>query len=140
MKHGPNKRQWSKKLTKQKVLGVLLALKKGPYGYKHGCNSPANTESPIATTAKSLKELTMKAKHRSKSKLLRTSNTKTWNLRNIQKVFKPWKLLKMSHLNFWILAISTNFCPIKIDLSGNTVWPQASGFQKLAKMDHFWHF
>ena len=51
-----------------------------------------------------------------------------------------WKLLKMSHLNFWILAFSTNFCPIKTDLSGNTVWPQASGFQKLAKMDHFWHF
>ena len=51
-----------------------------------------------------------------------------------------WKLLKMSHLNFWSLAFSTNFCPIKIDLSGNTVWPQASGFQKLAKMDHFEHF
>ena len=31
-------------------------------------------------------------------------------------------------LNFWILAFSINFCPIKIDLSGNTVWPQASGF------------
>ena len=41
---------------------------------------------------------------------------------------------------FWILAFFTNFCPIKTDLSGNTVWPQASGFQKLAKMDHFWHF
>ena len=51
-----------------------------------------------------------------------------------------WKLLKMSHLNFWILTFSTNFCPMKTDLSGNTVWPQASGFQKLAKMDHFWHF
>ena len=34
-----------------------------------------------------------------------------------------WKLLKMSHLNFWILAFSTNFCLIKIDLSDNTVWP-----------------
>ena len=35
------------------------------------------------------------------------------------------------------------FCPIKIDLSANTVWPvwpQDSGFKKLAKMDHFWHF
>ena len=40
-------------------------------------------------------------------------------------------------LNF---GISTNFCPFKTDLSGNTVWPQASGFQKLAKMHHFWHF
>ena len=51
-----------------------------------------------------------------------------------------WKLLKMSHLNVSILASSTNFCPIKTDLSGNTVWPQALGFQKLAKMDHFWPF
>ena len=25
-------------------------------------------------------------------------------------------------------------------LSGNTVWPQVSGFQNLAQMDHFWHF
>ena len=41
---------------------------------------------------------------------------------------------------FLILAFFTNFCPIKTDLSGNTVWPQASGFQKLAKMDHFRHF
>ena len=23
------------------------------------------------------------------------------------------------------------------DLSGNTVWPQVTGFQKLAKIDHF---
>ena len=51
-----------------------------------------------------------------------------------------WKLLKMSHLNFLILAFATNFCPIKTDLSGNTVWPQASGFQKFTKRDHFWHF
>ena len=28
-----------------------------------------------------------------------------------------------------------NFCPIKIDLFGNTVWPQATGFQKLSKME-----
>ena len=51
-----------------------------------------------------------------------------------------WKLLEISHLNFSILAFSTNFCPVKIDLSGNTVWPQASGFQKLAKMDNFLSF
>ena len=38
---------------------------------------------------------------------------------------------------FLNLAFSTKFCPIKTGLSGNTVWPQASGFQKLAKMDHF---
>ena len=39
-----------------------------------------------------------------------------------------------------IMAFFNNFCPIKSDLSGNTVWPQALGFQKLAKIDHFWHF
>ena len=41
---------------------------------------------------------------------------------------------------FDILAFSTNFCPIKIYLSGNTVWPQASGFQKLAKLTNFGDF
>ena len=51
-----------------------------------------------------------------------------------------WKLLKMSHLSFWILAFSINICPSKTDLSGNTVWPEASGFQKIVKMDYFWHF
>ena len=40
----------------------------------------------------------------------------------------------MSHLNF---VIFTNFCPIKIDLSGNTVWPQTSVFLKLAKLTIF---
>ena len=40
-------------------------------------------------------------------------------------------------LNF---DISTNFCPIKSELSGNTVWQQASDFQKFAKMDNFCHF
>ena len=45
-----------------------------------------------------------------------------------------------SKCRFLILAFFANFCPIKTDLSGNTVWPQALGFQKLAKMDNFWHF
>ena len=39
---------------------------------------------------------------------------------------------KVSHFN--------NFCPIKSDLSGNTVWQQASSFQKIAKIDYFCHF
>ena len=39
----------------------------------------------------------------------------------------------------WILAFSTSFWPIHTDLSGNSVLPQALGFQKLAKIDHFWH-
>ena len=34
----------------------------------------------------------------------------------------------------------TIICLIKSDLSGNTVWPQASGFQKIANMDNFWPF
>ena len=44
-----------------------------------------------------------------------------------------WKSRKMYHFNFWILAFSTHICPIEYDLSGNTIWPQASGSQKLAK-------
>ena len=32
------------------------------------------------------------------------------------------------------MAFSTNFCPIEIDLSGNTVWLQALCFQKLVKL------
>ena len=72
---------------------------------------------------------------------LRASKTQeTFTHEQLSSFHIIWKLLKMSHLNFWILAFSTNFCPIKTDLSGNTVWPQASDFQKLAKMDHFWHF
>ena len=47
-------------------------------------------------------------------------------------IHSAWKSPKMSHLSFWILAFSTNFWPIKTDLSGNPVWPQALGFQKLA--------
>ena len=41
--------------------------------------------------------------------------------------------LKMSHVYFSILAFFINFCPIKIDLSGDTVGPQTSVFKKLAK-------
>ena len=57
-----------------------------------------------------------------------------------QQVIIFWKLLKMSHLNFSILAFSTNFCPFKRYLSGFTVLLQVSGFQKLAKIDHFLAF
>ena len=46
----------------------------------------------------------------------------------------------MSHLNLDSLTFSTNFCLFKSSLSGNSVWPHASGFQKLAKMDHFLAF
>ena len=42
-----------------------------------------------------------------------------------EKFLIVWKSSKMSYLNFSILvlAVGTNFFPIKIDLSGNTVWP-----------------
>ena len=43
----------------------------------------------------------------------------------------------MSHLNFWILATSTNFCLIKTDLSGNTVWLQALEFKNSPKWTIF---
>ena len=56
----------------------------------------------------------------------------------IRTLFKNYSKCRM-----WVfgnLAFSTNFFPIKTNMSGNTVCPQASGFQKLAKMDHFWYF
>ena len=40
----------------------------------------------------------------------------------------------MSDLSFSILAFSANFCQIKANLSDNTVWPQALGYQKFVKM------
>ena len=40
---------------------------------------------------------------------------------------------------FLVLPFSTNFCLIKSDLYGYTVWLQASAFQNLSKLDHFWH-
>ena len=46
----------------------------------------------------------------------------------------------VAYVFFLVLAFFTNFCPIKSDLSGNTIRPKSSGFQKLAKIDYFWHF
>ena len=37
----------------------------------------------------------------------------------------------------WFSAILANFCPIKIGLSGNTVWPHISNFQKGSFFDIF---
>ena len=42
-------------------------------------------------------------------------------------IFMNFCPFKMSHLIFPISAFSTNFWPIKSDLSGNTVWPQTLG-------------
>ena len=43
--------------------------------------------------------------------------------------------LKCLICDFSNFGILTNFCPIKIDLSGNTIWLKTSDFHKLAKMD-----
>ena len=55
-----------------------------------------------------------------KSKILSTSLAFFFMSHNV------WKSPKMSHFEFF-----TNFCPIEIDLSGNTV------FWKIPKIDHF---
>ena len=103
-----------------------------------------NTIRALATNQKSLKWKTLiSSAYSVTQKNLGFSKTKSEKFKFSfckQKLKNVWKLLKMSHLNFWILPFSTNFCPFKTDLSGNTVWPQALDFQKLAKMEHFWHF
>ena len=43
----------------------------------------------------------------------------------------------MSHFSIYILATSTNFCPIQSDLSGNTVCPQAHVFKTSPKLTIF---
>ena len=42
-----------------------------------------------------------------------------------------------SRIDVFTLALSTNFCLIKIELSGNIVWLQTLGFKKLAKLTIF---
>ena len=54
------------------------------------------------------------------------------------RIFQPITVFENhKKCRIWILTISINFCPFRNDLSGNTVRPQASGFQKLAKIDPF---
>ena len=55
----------------------------------------------------------------------------------LNRLHNVWKLLKMSHFNLEFLI---TFCLIKSDLSGSTVWPQALGFPKLAKIERFGTF
>ena len=43
----------------------------------------------------------------------------------------------MSNRNFQMLTFSSNFGPIKTDMSGNTAWPQLSYFQKLTILGIF---
>ena len=53
-----------------------------------------------------------------------------WNKENlfIATFSRCLKITQNVTLDFFNLAFSTNFCPIKIDLFGNTFWPQAAGF------------
>ena len=62
--------------------------------------------------------------------------------KNGSKIKNICRLFKMSHLDSSIImAFSTNFCTIKIDLPGNTVWPlDRKFFKKSSRLDHFWHF
>ena len=53
-------------------------------------------------------------------------------LAHVLTVFENYSKCRIS-----ILAFSNMFCPIKTDLSGKTVWPQASGFQKVDKLTIF---
>ena len=50
------------------------------------------------------------------------------------------KITQNVAFEFFNYGIFHQFCPIKVNLSGNTVWPQATGFQNIAKIDHIWHF
>ena len=45
------------------------------------------------------------------------------------------KITQNVAFQFW--HFSTNFWPIKTDMSGNSVWPKASDFQKLVKLTIF---
>ena len=65
------------------------------------------------------------------------------------KILFWWKLVQKFTIfkitqngTFWCsnFAIFHEFLSFKIDNSGNTDWSQISGFQKLVKMGHFWHF
>ena len=67
----------------------------------------------------------------SKKLLLTYYSKQLWNVAKVDHVV--WKLLRMSHLNFGILAFSTNFCPIKTDMSGNTIWHFCCIFMSLEK-------
>ena len=44
------------------------------------------------------------------------------------------EITQIVSFKFFNFDIFHHFCPIKIDLSGNSVWLQTSGFQKLAKV------
>ena len=50
------------------------------------------------------------------------------------------KITQNIALEIFNFGIFYQYCPNQSDLSGNTVWPKALGFQKLAKIEHFFAF
>ena len=50
------------------------------------------------------------------------------------------KIVQNVAFEIFVLLSFSNFCPFKVNLFSNTVWLQASIYQKLAKIDQFWHF
>ena len=55
-----------------------------------------------------------------------------WKMQNLGRFFGFWPnaISKLYHpkCRIWILAFFTNFCPIKIELSGNIVWLRKETF------------
>ena len=45
------------------------------------------------------------------------------------------KIIQNVAFEFLNIGIFHQFCLLKVDLSGNTVWPQDLDFQKLVKID-----
>ena len=74
------------------------------------------------------------------SKFMReTEDTLFWKWLKIQThCSKMTQNVAFEGFEFWHFPpISSN---IKIDISANSVWPQASGFRKLVKLVRFWQF
>ena len=132
-----------KRLWKYRKTGIFFIFHNSPMQQQHLCGTKTNQKCirlfllSVIRRCDADDSLVFFFKHTSrnesiisKSSTFAVSCATEWNL--FRQCHIVWKLLKMSHLNFWILTFSTDFSPIKTDLSGNTIWPQASGFQKLA--------
>ena len=67
---------------------------------------------------------------------LEVFENQNWNCLLIQVTFSQCLKITQNVAFEFFNFPRINFCPIQRDLSGNTVWPPATGFQKLVKMDH----
>ena len=61
----------------------------------------------------------------------------TFKLRQEPQCLKITQKFKMSHLQFFNFGISTNLCPIKSDLSGNTFDCKLQVFKNSSKLSIF---